>query len=141
MRLLYPEQWLFLDTETTGLAGGSGTYAFLVGIAWWEGGGLEIEQFFMGEYGEERSLLFALRERIAERSVPVTFNGKSFDWPLLETRYRMSRKISPPSSRAHLDFLYPARNLWRLRLGSVRSSDLRNGTCWVGIEARTCSRI
>ncbi|PYJ34341.1 MAG: hypothetical protein DME79_04255, partial [Verrucomicrobia bacterium] len=52
-----PEQWLFLDTETTGLAGGSGTYAFLVGIAWWEGGGLEIEQFFMREYSEERALL------------------------------------------------------------------------------------
>jgi uncharacterized protein YprB with RNaseH-like and TPR domain len=119
-----PEQWLFLDTETTGLAGGSGTYAFLVGIAWWEGGGLEIEQFFMRDYCEERSLLFALQERIAEHPVLVTFNGKSFDWPLLETRYRMSRKISVPSLRAHLDFLHPARNLWRLRLGSVRLSEL-----------------
>ncbi len=119
-----PQQWLFLDTETTGLAGGSGTYAFLVGVAWWEGGGLEIEQFFMREYSEERSLLFALRERIAEHPVIVTFNGKSFDWPLLETRYRMSRKISVPSPTAHLDFLHPARNLWRLRLGSVRLSEL-----------------
>jgi tetratricopeptide (TPR) repeat protein len=106
------------------LAGGSGTYAFLVGIAWWEDGGLEIEQFFLREYSEERSLLFALRERIAEHPVLVTFNGKSFDWPLLETRYRMSRKVSAPSPRAHLDFLYPARNLWRLRLGSVRLSEL-----------------
>lgn len=119
-----PERWLFLDTETTGLAGGSGTYAFLVGIAWWEGGGLEIEQFFMRECSEERSLLFALRERIAERPVLVTFNGKSFDWPLLETRYRMNRKISVPIPAAHLDFLHPARNLWRLRLGSVRLSEL-----------------
>jgi uncharacterized protein len=119
-----PEQWLFLDTETTGLAGGSGTYAFLVGLAWWEGGGLEIEQFFMREYSEERALLLALRERIAEHPVVVTFNGKSFDWPLLETRYRMSRKISVPTPRAHLDFLHPARNLWRLRLGSVRLSEL-----------------
>ncbi len=119
-----PEQWLFLDVETTGLAGGSGTYAFLVGIAWWEGGGLEIEQFFMRDYSEESSLLFALAERLAERRVLVTFNGKSFDWPLLETRYRMSRKILPPAPRAHLDFLHPARNLWRLRLGSVRLSEL-----------------
>ncbi|HWR13513.1 MAG TPA: ribonuclease H-like domain-containing protein [Terriglobales bacterium] len=119
-----PEQWLFLDTETTGLAGGSGTYAFLVGIAWWEGGGLEIEQFFMREYSEERSLLLALRKRIAEHPVLVTFNGKSFDWPLLETRYRMSRRIPVPSLRAHLDFLHPARNLWRQRLGSVRLSEL-----------------
>jgi uncharacterized protein len=68
--------------------------------------------------------LFALRERMAERPVLVTFNGKSFDWPLLETRYRMSRKISVPTPRAHLDFLHPARNLWRLRLGSVRLSEL-----------------
>ncbi len=119
-----PDQWLFLDTETTGLAGGSGTYAFLVGVAWWEGGGLEIEQFFLREYSEERSMLFALRERIAEHPVLVTFNGKSFDWPLLETRYRMSRRISVPTFRAHLDFLHPARNLWRLRLGSVRLSEL-----------------
>jgi uncharacterized protein YprB with RNaseH-like and TPR domain len=119
-----PDQWLFLDTETTGVAGGSGTYAFLVGVGWWEGGGLEIEQFFLREYSEERALLLALRERIAEHPVVVTFNGKSFDWPLLETRYRMSRKISLPSPRAHLDFLHPARNLWRLRLGSVRLSEL-----------------
>src|SRR5438270_7055429 len=133
LRLLLPDapdeiadagQWLFLDTETTGLAGGSGTYAFLVGIAWWEGGGLEIEQFFLREYSEERALLFALRERIAEHPVLVTFNGKCFDWPLLETRYRMTRKISAPSPRAHLDFLHPARTLWRLRLGSVRLSEL-----------------
>jgi uncharacterized protein len=117
-------KWLFLDTETTGLSGGSGTYPFLVGIAWWEGGGLEIEQLFMREYSEERSLLFALRERIAEHPVIVTFNGKSFDWPLLETRYRMTRKISAPTPRAHLDFLHPARHLWRLRLGSVRLSEL-----------------
>jgi uncharacterized protein YprB with RNaseH-like and TPR domain len=133
LRLLLPEapdeiadaeRWLFLDTETTGLAGGSGTYAFLVGIAWWEGGGLEIEQFFLREQSEECALLFALHEQIAERPVLVTFNGKSFDWPLLETRYRMSRKISVPTPRAHLDFLHPARNLWRLRLGSVRLSEL-----------------
>lgn len=119
-----PAQWLFLDTETTGLSGGSGTHAFLIGIAWWEGGGLEIEQFFMREFSEERALLLALRERIAEHPVLVTFNGKSFDWPLLETRYRLSRKISVPTPRAHLDFLHPARNLWRLRLGSVRLSEL-----------------
>ena len=126
-----PEQWIFLDTETTGLAGGSGTYAFLVGLAWWEGGGLEVEQFFMRDYGEECSLLFALAERLAERRVLVTFNGKSFDWPLLETRYRMSRKIALPAPRAHLDLLHPARNLWRLRLGSVRLSELeRHVLAW-----------
>lgn len=72
----------------------------------------------------ERSLLFALRERIAEHPVLVTFNSKSSDWPLLESRYRMSRKILVPTLRVHLDFLHFARNLWRLRLGSVRLSEL-----------------
>ncbi|MGH9688751.1 MAG: ribonuclease H-like domain-containing protein [Candidatus Acidiferrales bacterium] len=119
-----PAQWLFLDTETTGMSGGSGTYAFLVGIAWWDAGGLEVEQFFMREHSEEHSLLLELAERMAERRVLVTFNGKSFDWPLLETRYRMTRSIKVPSPRAHLDFLHPARHLWRPKLGSVRLAHL-----------------
>src|SRR5277367_5585319 len=119
-----PARWLFLDTETTGLAGGTGTYPFLVGIAWWDAGGLEVEQFFMRDYSEEHSVLVALAERMAERPVLVTFNGKSFDWPLLETRYRMTRSIRTPVPRAHLDFLHPARNLWRLRIGSVRLAEL-----------------
>jgi uncharacterized protein YprB with RNaseH-like and TPR domain len=66
------------------------------------------------------------------RPVLVTFNGKSFDWPLLETRYRMSREISVPTPRAHLDFLHPARNLWRLRLGSVRLSELETSRPGLG---------
>ena len=119
-----PSQWLFLDTETTGLVGGSGTYAFLVGLAWWDSGGLQVEQLFMRDFGEEHSLLLALDERLAERRVLVTFNGKSFDWPLLETRFRMTRSISPRTPAAHLDFLHPARQLWRPRLSSVRLSEL-----------------
>jgi uncharacterized protein len=119
-----PQEWLFLDTETTGLAGGTGTYPFLVGVAWWDAGGLEVEQFFMREQSEEHSQLVALAERMAQRRVLVTFNGKSFDWPLLETRYRMTRTIKPPQPRAHLDFLHPARHLWRIRLGSVRLAEL-----------------
>lgn len=122
-----PREWLFLDTETTGLAGGTGTYAFMIGIAWWDAGGLEVEQFFMRDHGEEHSVLAALAERMAERRVLVTFNGKTFDWPLLDTRYRMTRSIRPPAPRAHLDFLHPARQLWRLRLGSVRLADLERG--------------
>ena len=119
-----PDKWLFLDTETTGLAGGTGTYAFLVGIAWWDAGGLQIEQFFMRDLDEEHSLLLELSERMRERPVLVTFNGKSFDWPLLETRYRMTRCIPAHSPPVHLDLLHPARQLWRLRLGSVRLRDL-----------------
>ena len=119
-----PQQWLFIDTETTGLAGGTGTYPFLIGVAWWDAGGLAVEQLFMREQSEEHSLLVALGECITERPVIVSFNGKSFDWPLLETRYQMTRVIEPPVPRAHIDFLHPARNLWRLRLGSVRLAEL-----------------
>src|SRR5882762_7981875 len=119
-----PEKWLFLDTETTGLAGGTGTYAFLVGLAWWDAGGLQVEQFFMRDFSEEHSLLHELSARVASRPVLVTFNGKSFDWPLLESRFTMTRSIAVPKLAAHLDLLHPARALWKLRLGSVRLVDL-----------------
>jgi hypothetical protein len=119
-----PAKWLFLDTETTGLAGGTGTYPFLVGIAWWDAGGLQVEQFFMRDFSEEHSLLHELAARLADRPVLVTFNGKSFDWPLLENRFAMTRSISTPRLAAHLDLLHPARALWKLRLGSVRLVEL-----------------
>jgi uncharacterized protein len=119
-----PEKWLFLDTETTGLAGGTGTYAFLVGLAWWDAGRLQVEQLFLRDFSEEHSLLAELAARIAERPVLVTFNGKCFDWPLLENRFTMTRAIRVPSLAAHLDLLHPARALWGLRLGSVRLVEL-----------------
>ena len=119
-----PEKWLFLDTETTGLAGGTGNYAFLVGLAWWDAGGLAVEQMLLRDFSDEHSLLAELAERLAERPVLVTFNGKCFDWPLLENRFTMTRAIRVPSLAAHLDLLHPARALWRLRLGSVRLVEL-----------------
>jgi uncharacterized protein len=119
-----PHKWLFLDIETTGLAGGTGTYAFLVGLAWWDAGGLQIEQLFLRDLHEEYSLLHELAARIAERPVLVTFNGKTFDWPLLESRFTMTRSMRVPQLAAHLDLLHPARALWRLRLGSVRLVEL-----------------
>jgi uncharacterized protein len=119
-----PEKWLFLDTETTGLSGGTGTYAFLIGLAWWDAGGLQIEQFLMRDFGEEHAILHEVAARLAERPVLVTFNGKSFDWPLLESRYTMTRVMSVPKLAAHLDLLHPARALWKLRLGSVRLVEL-----------------
>jgi len=115
-----PAKWLFLDTETTGLAGGTGTYPFLVGVGWWDAGGLQVEQFFMRDFAEEHSLLHELAARLGERPVLLTFNGKSFDWPLLENRFTMTRAIPAPKLAAHLDLLHPARALWKLRLGSVR---------------------
>ena len=118
------ERWLFLDTETTGTKSDTERRPFLVGLAWWEGGGLEVEQLLMREAREERSVLVAIAERLAERPVLVTYNGKSFDWPLLKMRYRRMRKIPLPPLMAHLDFLHPARNLWRSRLGSAKLSHL-----------------
>jgi uncharacterized protein len=119
-----PSKWLFLDTETTGLAGGTGTYAFLIGLAWWDAGALQVEQLFMRDFAEEYSLLHELAARVAERPVLVTFNGKTFDWPLLDSRFTMTRSISTPRLAAHLDLLHPARALWKLRLGSVRLVEL-----------------
>jgi uncharacterized protein len=119
-----PGKWLFLDTETTGLSGGTGTYAFLVGLAWWDAGGLQVEQFLLRDYSEEHSLLHELAGRIAERPVLVTYNGKTFDWPLLESRFTMTRVIPVPQLAAHLDLLHPARAVWKMRLGSVRLVDI-----------------
>jgi uncharacterized protein YprB with RNaseH-like and TPR domain len=119
-----PRNWIFLDTETTGLAGGTGTYAFLVGLARWEDDALVTEQFFMQDHSEEPSLLAAVARRLAGRPVLVTYNGKSFDWPLLETRYRMTRAAAPAAPAAHLDLLHPARQIWRFRLGSLALAEL-----------------
>jgi uncharacterized protein len=119
-----PSKWLFLDTETTGLAGGTGTYAFLIGLAWWDAGALQVEQLFMRDFAEEYSLLHELAARVAERPVLVTFNGKTFDWPLLDSRFTMTRTIPTPRLAAHIDLLHPSRALWKLRLGSVRLVEL-----------------
>lgn len=119
-----PRNWLFLDTETTGLAGGTGTYAFLVGVAWWDDEGLAVEQYFMPDHSHETSMLGDLATRLAGKSVFVTYNGKSFDWPLLETRFRMTRLGTLPSPKVHLDLLHPARTLWKNRLRSVSLAEV-----------------
>ena len=125
--LLYDlRNWLFLDTETTGLAGGTGTYAFLVGIAWWEGNGFVVEQYFMRDHSDEPSLMTELSERLARHRVLVTFNGKSFDWPLLRTRFQMTRVKTFQEPLLHLDLLHPSRQIWRLRLKSVALTQLEN---------------
>src|SRR5438874_6395318 len=128
-----PSKWLFLDTETTGLSGGTGTYAFLVGLAWWDAGGLQVEQLFLRDFAEEHSILQEVAARLAERPVLVTFNGKTFDWPLLENRFTMTRAIAVPRLAAHLDLLHPARALWKLRLGSVRLVELERHVLDAGI--------
>jgi uncharacterized protein YprB with RNaseH-like and TPR domain len=121
-----PRKWAFLDTETTGLAGGSGTYAFLIGVGRITPEGFRVRQFFMREHGEEASLLTALADHLAQFDVLVTYNGKTYDQPLLETRYRMSRFRPPFDRMPHLDLLFGARRLWKLRFDSCRLVDLEN---------------
>ncbi len=111
-------RFIFLDTETTGLAGGTGTYAFLVGIGRFVEGGFQLLQFFMRDPTEEPALLAALEESLSPCQALVTFNGKSFDAPLLTARYTLQGFTSPLSRLAHLDLLPLARRLWRDRLPS-----------------------
>ncbi len=122
----HPTRWAFLDTETTGLAGGTGTYAFLIGVGSIEPAGFRLRQFFMRDFGEEASLLQRVSEHLAQFDVLITYNGKTYDQPLLETRFRMSRARHPFARLEHLDLLFGARRLWKLRLESCRLMDLEN---------------
>ncbi|HYO81647.1 MAG TPA: ribonuclease H-like domain-containing protein, partial [Bryobacteraceae bacterium] len=119
-------KWAFLDTETTGLAGGAGTYAFLIGVGRITPEGFRLKQFFMREPAEEASLLHALSEHLSEFDTLITYNGRTYDQPLLETRYRMARRRPPFASLEHLDLLFGARRLWKLRFDSCRLVDLEN---------------
>ena len=124
LRALELDRCAFLDVETTGLAGGVGTYAFLVGIGWFEGGDFRIRQIFMRDYSEEPALIALIEETMRPLSGIVSFNGKAFDVPVLETRFIMSRRHFPLSEAPHLDLLPTARRLWGLRLESCRLSCL-----------------
>jgi uncharacterized protein len=111
-------EFAFLDTETSGLAGGTGTYAFLVGVARFVDGQFLLQQFFMRDPAEEPALLEGLAKFLAPCKALVTFNGKAFDAPLLTTRYAMHRIPVPYKDYSHLDLLPLARRLWRDRLPS-----------------------
>ncbi len=119
-----PARWAFLDTETTGLLGNPGIYAFLIGVGRITPEGFRVRQFFMREYVEEGSVLSALNEHLSQFDVLITYNGKSYDQPLLETRYRMTRHEAPFARLGHLDLLHGARRLWKLRLESCRLMQL-----------------
>jgi hypothetical protein len=110
---------LFLDLETTGLAGGTGTYAFLCGIGYFENDSFVIEQFFMEDYPFEQAMLELLSTRIAEAEAFVTFNGKTFDIPLLSTRFIFNR-IPLDLDIPHIDLLHPSRRIWKGVLSDCR---------------------
>ena len=121
--LLSPEHFLFLDTESTGLWG-SGTLAFLIGLGRFELGGFRQRQYFLREPIEERAVLEALNNLVAPDDALVTFNGKSFDLPLLQGRYLTNGVMQPFRGLSHLDLLHLARRLWKDLLPSRALGDL-----------------
>lgn len=125
---------LFLDTETTGLAGGTGTLAFLVGLAWWEGSRLVIEQVLMTDPDGERDLLALVASAARGRRAVVTYNGAAFDLPLLRTRAICNRLRGLVDHLAGLDMVVPARRLWRRCLPDCRQQTLETLVC--GLEPR-----
>ncbi|CAN0467524.1 unnamed protein product, partial [Phaeothamnion confervicola] len=121
-----PRKALYIDTETTGLSGGTGTYAFLVGLAYFcdEGRELIVEQLMMREHCEEKAMLEYLRERVEKSEGLVSFNGKSFDGPLLDTRFCLNRQRMRLEDETHLDLLPLSRRLWSKALPDCRLETL-----------------
>jgi len=112
---------LFLDTETTGLSGGTGTLAFLIGVGWFdEDGRFVVRQLFARNFAEEQAVLASLSEIAASKRYLVTFNGKTFDANLLTTRYILNRLDNPLTNLPHLDLLHPARRLFGHRVSNSR---------------------
>lgn len=118
------DAFAFLDTETTGLSGGSGTYAFLIGVGRLQDGAFHLAQYFMSDPSTEVAQLAALEAFLAPCKALVTFNGKSFDAPLLNTRFLFHGWASPLPDLVHLDLLHLARRLWRERLPSRTLANL-----------------
>ena len=152
---------LFFDTETTGLAGGTGTRAFMIGSAQWRSDGLHVRQWLMTTLSAERDLLVAFADTLHADIMLASYNGKSYDAPLLATRFRLARLRNPLAGLAHIDLLYPTRRRYRGRwencrlatierqvLGVVREDDLPGSeapAAWLGYlrggSARNLRRV
>ena len=132
------ESVLFLDTETTGLAGGTGTYAFLVGVGYFHASSGDtrfvVEQCMMRSYGEEQAMLGWLAAHMQRFAVLATFNGRSFDVPLLQTRFLMSRMRVNLESWLQFDLLHASRRLWRLALSSCSLQHIERHVLRAGRE-------
>jgi len=125
---------IFLDIETTGLGIGAGLFAFLVGLGTLEPGGFVLRQYFMRDYGEEAALLHLLAQQLSEAKWWISFNGRSFDLPVLQTRFICGQRSMPLAEAPHMDLLHPARRLWRRRLHSCRLAALESNVLGLGRE-------
>jgi hypothetical protein len=110
----------FVDTETTGLSGGAGTMAFVVGLGFFRDDGFCVQQYFLRDPGDEPSMIEGLAERLQTAEALASFNGRAFDVPILENRFVLARMVPPTMGLPHLDLLFPARRLWRYHLPSCR---------------------
>ncbi|MEY9093362.1 ribonuclease H-like domain-containing protein [Paenibacillus sp. RC84] len=114
------EGLLFFDTETTGLGVGAGNVAFLVGIGYYEAGRFVVEQLFIRHPAEERAMLAYLEEKMERFTHVVSYNGRTFDWPILQNRFILNRMRPDIDRLLHLDLLHPSRSLWKHSMPSVR---------------------
>ena len=129
---LDPARAVLLDIETTGLAGGTGTYVFLVGLGYFAEGAFHLEQFFLRDPSQERAFLRVLGASLGRFDAVITFNGKCFDWPLVENRHHMMRVPLRPTAPLHVDLLFPARRLFKRRIGSCSLDALEQSVLGLG---------
>ena len=115
---------IFLDTETTGIQGGTGMCPFLVGVGFFSGDEFQILQFFIRDFDEEPSMLLALTQLLERFKLVITYNGAAFDIPLLETRFTLARLDNAFENLSHFDLLFTTRRLWRQGHGSCRLTAL-----------------
>jgi len=129
---------IFIDLETTGLSGGAGTVAFLVGCGFFDAGAFQVRQFLLTSHSAERALLSAVADFFEDVDLIVTYNGKTFDVPVMETRWLFHRLQMPLDSVPHFDVLHPARRLWRSRTSAVEADD---GGCRLSTLERTLFNV
>jgi len=124
---------LFLDLETTGLFGGAGTQAFLIGCATIDGTSIRVRQFLLPGFEHERALLNAMQEWAKSHGALCTYNGRTFDVPLIETRFMFHRVACPLDGVPHLDMLHPARRMWRQRPLAMGTPDPDDSSCSLSV--------
>lgn len=107
---------LFFDTETTGLSSGTGTHIFLAGFGYFTDDAYEVKQFFLRDYDEEQAFLSAINNFLESYQTIISYNGKSYDWPMMQTRYVSNKMTCPMSQPPHLDLLHTSRRIWKRRL-------------------------